>query len=160
MKNLKIAFALLVSVSLLFSACKKSEDSPADPGVTYKGSFDVSINGVSYSTLKSDIYEVEEGVTFYADDKKGGQFQIAIPNVPAVGATATLSLDAPNGATTVMVASGPIEGIVTLVAGAGTVYHESADKYVLENIVLFGGVGFAEEFPMSGTITVGTEGSK
>ena len=159
MKNLKIAFALLVSVSLLFSACKKDDD-PVNPGLTYKGSFSVNINGVSYSTLKSDITEVTEGVTFFADDKKGGQFQIAIPNVPAVGETVTLSFNSGDDVTTVMVANGPIEGITTLIAGAGTIYRQSDNKYVLENIVLYGGTAFAEEFPMSGNITVGTHGTK
>ncbi len=130
MKNFKIAFVLLVSVSLMFAACKKN-DNPVDPGVTYKGSFNVSINGVSYSTLKSDVYETVEGVTFYADDNKGGKFQIAIPNVPAVGETATLSLNAPEGSTMVMVALGPIEGISSLVAGAGTVKRDSKDNYTL-----------------------------
>ena len=158
MKNLKIAFALLVSVSLLFSACKKDDDNPADPGVTYKGSYSVNINGVSYSTLKSDVVEVEEGVTFFADDKKGGQFQIAIPNVPAVGETVTLTFNAGDDYTTVMLANGPVEGYTTLIAGAGTVKRESEDKYTLANIVLYGGGGFTDEFPMSGTITVGVHG--
>jgi len=158
MKNLKIAFALLVSVSLLFTACKKDDDDPSNPGVTYKGSYSVNINGISYSTLKSDVVEMEEGVTFYADDKKGGQFQIAIPNIPAVGETVTLTLDAPEDATIVMLANGPIEDYTTLIAGAGTVTRESADKYTLSNIVLYGGSGFADEFSMSGTITVGAHG--
>ncbi len=160
MKNLKIAFALLVSVSLLFSACKKDDDDPVNPGVTFKGSYSVNINGVNYSTLKSDVYEMEEGVTFYADDNKGGKFQIAIPNVPAVGETVTLILDAPEDATMVMVALGPIEGYSTLIGGAGTVKRESEDKYTLSNIVLYGGSGFADEFAMSGTITVGNHGNQ
>lgn len=159
MKNLKFLFVLLVSINILSTGCKKDED-PTDPGVTYKGSFNVNINGVSYSTLKSDVIEMEEGVTFFADNNTGGQFQIAIPDIPAVGTTATLALDSPEGSTVVMVASGPIEGYTTLIAGAGTVYRQAADKYILEDIILFGGAGFADEFPMSGTITVGTHGTK
>jgi len=159
MKNLKFVFVLLVSLSILSTGCDKNDD-PADPGVNYKGSFSININGVNYSTLKSDIVDVEEGVTFFADDKKGGQFQIAIPNIPAVGATATLSFEAPEGSTVVMVANGPVDGYTTLIAGAGTVYRETTDKFILENIVLYGGTGFADEFPMSGTITVGTHNTK
>ncbi len=159
MKNLKFLFVLLVSLSLLSIGCNKNND-PVDPIGNFKGSFSVTINGANYSTLKSDIYEMEEGVTFYADDNKGGQFQIAIPNIPAIGETVTLTLDAPEGATMVMVALGPIEGYSTLIGGAGTVKRESADKYTLSNIILYGGVGFADEFPMSGTITVGAYGDK
>ncbi len=159
MKNFKFLFVLLISLSILSTGCDKNDD-PADPGGNYKGSFSVNIDGTNYNTLKSDVVEMEEGVTFFADDKKGGQFQIAIPDIPAVGETATLSLDAPDGATVVMVANGPIDGIVTLIAGAGTVKRESENKYTLSNIVLYGGIGFADEFPMSGTITVGTHGTK
>ena len=157
MKNLKFVFVLLVSLSILSTGREKNND-PADPSGDYKGSFSVDIDGVNYNTLKSDVVEMEEGVTFFADDKKGGQFQIAIPNIPAVGETATLSLDSPEDATVVMVANGPIEGYITLIAGAGTVKRESADNYTLSNIVLYGGIGFVDEFPMSGTITVGTHG--
>ncbi len=159
MKSLKFLFVLLISLSILSTGCKKDDD-PTDPVNNYKGSFNVSINGESYSTLKSDIVEMEEGVTFFADDKKGGQFQIAIPNTPAVGETVTITFNAGEDATTVMVANGPIDGYVTLIAGAGTVYHQSDNKYELENIILFGGTNFADEFPMSGTITVGTNGTK
>jgi len=159
MKNLKFIFVLLVSLSILSTGCDKNDD-PVDPSGNYKGSFSVSINGINYSTLKSDVYEMEEGVTFYADDKKGGKFQIAIPDVPAIGETATLVLDAPEGATMLLVALGPIEGYSSLVGGSGTVKRESENKYTLSNIVLYGGIGFAEEFPMSGTITVGTHGTK
>ncbi len=159
MKNLKFLFVLLVSISILSTGCDKNDD-PADPSGNYKGSFNVNINGINYSTLKSDVVEMEEGVTFFADDKNGGQFQIAIPNIPAVGATATLSIEAPEGSTVVMVANGPIEGYTTLIAGAGTVKRESEDKYTLANIVLYGGSGFVDEFPMSGTINVGTHGTK
>lgn len=159
MKNLRFLFVLLVSLSILVTGCDK-DDNPADPSGNYKGSFSININGTNYNTLKSDVVEMEEGVTFYADDKNGGQFQIAIPNIPAVGATATLALDAPEGSTVVMVANGPIDGYITLIAGAGTVYRQAADKYVLEDVVLLGGTGFADEFPMSGTITVGTHGTK
>ena len=159
MKNLKFLFVLLVSISILSTGCDKNDD-PADPSGNYKGSFNVNINGINYSTLKSDVVEMEEGVTFFADDKNGGQFQIAIPNIPAVGATATLSIEAPEGSTVVMVANGPIEGYTTLIAGAGTVKRESEDKYTLANIVLYGGSGFVDEFPMSGTIDVGTHGTK
>ena len=159
MKTLKFLFVLFVSLSILSTGCDKNDD-PVDPSGNYKGSFSVNINGVNYSTLKSDVVEMEEGVTFFADDKKGGQFQIAIPNIPAIGETATLSLDAPEGATVVMVANGPIEGYVTLVAGAGTVYRQTEDKYILADIILYGGIGFVDEFPMSGTINVGTHGTK
>ncbi len=159
MKNLKFLFVLLVSISILSTGCDKNDD-PADPSGNYKGSFNVNINGTNYSTLKSDVVEMEEGVTFFADDNNGGQFQIAIPNIPAVGETATLSIEAPEGSTVVMVANGPIEGYTTLIAGAGTVYRQSADKYILEDIILYGGIGFVDEFPMSGTITVGTHGTK
>jgi len=159
MKTLKFVFVLLVSLNILSTGCDKNDD-PVDPTGNYKGSFSVDINGINYNTLKSDVVEMEEGVTFFADDNNGGQFQIAIPNIPAVGETATLSIDAPEGATVVMVANGPIDGIVTLIAGAGTVKRESENNYTLSNIVLYGGIGFAEEFPMSGTITVGTHGTK
>ncbi len=159
MKNLKFIFVLLVSLSILSTGCDKNSD-PADPVVNFKGSFSVSINGVNYSTLQSDVIEMEEGVTFFADDNNGGQFQIAIPNIPAVGETATLALDNPEDYTHVMVANGPIEGYVTLFAGAGTVKRESENNYTLSNIVLYGGIGFADEFPMSGTITVGKHGTK
>ncbi|NOY49368.1 MAG: hypothetical protein GXO88_02190 [Chlorobi bacterium] len=160
MKKLITAFAIIISISVMFSACKKSSGDPLDPSPAYKGSFNVNINGISYSTLKSDVYEMDEGVTFYADDKKGGQFQIAIPNIPAVGETATLDLEAPENATMVLVALGPIDGYSTLVAGSGTVKRESADKYTLANITLFGGNGFTDEFPMSGTVTVGAYGNR
>ncbi len=159
MKNLKFLFVLLVSLSILSTGCDKNDD-PADPSGSYKGSFSVDINGINYNTLKSDVVEMEEGVTFFADDNNGGQFQIAIPNIPAVGETATLSIDAPDGATMVMVANGPIEGYTTLIGGSGTVHRQSNDKYVLEDVVLYGGTGFVDEFPMSGTITVGTHGTK
>ncbi len=160
MKNLKFLFALFVSLSILSTGCDKNDD-PADPTGNYKGSFSVDINGINYNTLKSDVVEMEEGVTFLADDNNGGQFQIAIPNIPAVGETATLSLEAPDGSTMVMVANGPIEGYTTtLIAGAGTVYRQANDKYILADIILYGGIGFTEEFPMSGTITVGTHGTK
>jgi len=149
---------LLVSLSILNTGCNKDDD-PTTPSGTYKGDFNININGTNYSTLKSDVVEMEEGVTFYADDKKGGQFQIAIPDIPAVGATATIAFDSPEGATVVMVASGPIEGYTTLIGGAGTVYRQAADKYEID-VTLFGGTGFADEFPMSGTITVGTHGTK
>lgn len=155
MKNLKFLSVLLVSLSILSTGCNKDSD-PADPSGDYKGSFSVNIDGINYNTLQSDVVEMEEGVTFLADDKNGGQFQIAIPNIPAVGETATLGLDVSEDATMVMVASGPIEGYVTLIAGAGTVKRESEDKYTLSNIILYGGSLFAEEFTMSGTITVGT----
>lgn len=150
---------LLVSISILSTGCEK-EDDPADPGTNYKGSYSVSINGVSYSVLKSDVVEMSEGVTFYADDNKGGQFQIAIPNIPAVGETVTLSFNAGEDYTTVMVANGPIEGYITLIAGAGTVYRQSDNKYELNDIVLYAGSINADHFPMSGNITVGTHGTK
>jgi hypothetical protein len=159
MKNLKFLFILLVSLSMLSVGCDKNND-PADPVTNYKGSFSVKINGTNYNTLKSDVAEMDEGVTFFADDKNGGQFQIAIPNVPAVGETITLGLDVPDDATIVMVANGPIEGYVTLIAGTGTVKRETNDKYTLSNIILYGGSFFAEEFPMSGTITVGKHATK
>ncbi len=157
MKNFKFIFVLFVSLSLLITSCAKNND-PANPTGDFKGSFNVNIDGVNYSTLKSDVYEIEEGITFYADNNKGEKFQIAIPNIPTIGETATLILDAPENATMVMVALGPIEGYSTLIAGSGTVKRESADKYILTNIILYGGIGFADEFPMSGTITVGTHG--
>jgi len=154
MKNFKFLLVLLIPAILFSAGCDKNDD-PVNPDGNYKGSFSININGVNYSTLNSDVIEVEEGVTFFADDKNGGQFQIAVPNIPAVGATATLTIDPPEGATVVMVANGPVEGYTTLIAGAGTVYRETTDKYILDNIILYGGIGFADEFPMSGTITVG-----
>ena len=158
MKNLKFLFVLLVSISILSTGCDKDDDDPVDPGTNYKGSYDVNINGVTYNKLKSDVVEMEEGVTFYADDNNGGQFQIVIADVPAVGETVELSMETLEGETVVLVAEGPIEGYTMLIGGAGTVYRQSDNKYELD-ITLYGGSGFIDEFPMSGNITVGTDGT-
>ena len=157
MKNLKFLFVLLVSISILSTGCDKNDD-PADPGTNYKGSYDVNINGVTYNKLKSDVIEVEEGVTFFADNNNGGQFQIVIADVPAVGETVELSLDFIEGETAVLVSDGPIDSYTILIGGAGTVYRQADKKYELD-ITLYGGLGFGTEFPMSGNITVGTVGT-
>jgi len=98
---------------------------------------------------------MNEGVTFFADDGNGGTFQIAITDVPEIGATVTLSLDGGEDETKVLLIDGPIDGYSTLMGGAGTVKREDAKTYVLD-ITLFGGNWFTDEFPMSGTITVGS----
>ncbi len=159
MKNLKFLFVLLVSISILSTGCDKNDD-PADPGTNYKGSYDVNINGVTYNKLKSDVVEMEEGVTFLADNNIGGQFQIVIADVPAVGETVELSLETLEGETIVLVGLEPIEGYETLIGGAGTVFRQSEFVYVLD-ITLYGnsGLGFVDEFPMTGNITVGTVGT-
>jgi len=156
MKKVKLLLMLFISLSMINTSCKKSEDpaEPATPTETYKGSYSLNLNGTTYNELKSDVWEAEEGVTFYADNKKGAYFQVAIPNIPKVGETVTLTLDAPEDATMVMVALNAIEGYSTLIAGAGTVTRESADHYILD-VTLYGGTGFTDHFPMSGTITVG-----
>ena len=161
MKNLKFILLLLVSLSIITTSCKKSDDptEPDNPVTGFKGSFNINLNGITYNKLKSDVVEMEEGVTFLVDNNKGGHFQIAIPNIPAVGATATLSLDVPDDKTMVMVALEAIEGYATLIGGAGTVTRESADKYTLD-VTLYGGSTFGDHFPMSGTITVGKHGVK
>lgn len=162
MKTLKLLLVLFVSISLLSTGCDKNDDDPSDPGANFKGNFSVNIDGANYNTLQSDIieFDLDSAITFLASDNNGGQFQIAISNMPAVGSTSTLSIYASDEETIVLVANGPIDGIISLVAGAGTVYCESADKYVLENIVLYGGTEFAEEFPMNGTINVGVHNTK
>jgi hypothetical protein len=161
MKNLKFILLLLVSLSIITISCNKSDDptEPDNPITGYQGGFNINLNGTTYNKLKSDVVEMEEGVTFLVDNNKGGQFQIAIPNIPAVGATATIILDAPEDATMVLVAQNPIEGYATLIGGAGTVTRESADKYTLD-VTLYGGATFGDHFPMSGTITVGKHGAK
>ncbi|HID20022.1 MAG TPA: mechanosensitive ion channel family protein, partial [Methanophagales archaeon] len=62
-------------------------------------------SGISIAIFRpfrvGDVVEMEEGVTFLVDNNKGGHFQIAIPNIPAVGASATLSLEAPEDETMV-----------------------------------------------------------
>ena len=157
MKNLKFLFLLLVSISILSTGCDKDDD-PADPGTNYKGSYNVNINGVTYNKLKSDVVEMEEGVTFFADNNNGGQFQIVIADVPAVGETVELNMDFIEGETVVLVSDGPIDGYTMLIGAAGTVYRQSDNKYELD-ITVYGGTAFIDDFPMSGTITVGTHGT-
>lgn len=156
MKTLKLLLVLFVSISLLFSGCNKNDD-PSDPGTNFKGSFSVNIEGVNYNNLESDVMESDQdnAITFLVSDNNGGQFQIGISNMPEVGETSTLSIYATDEETIVLVANGPIDGIISLVAGEGTVYCESTDKYILEDIILYGGTLFAEKFTMSGTIKVG-----
>ncbi len=154
MKKFKLIFTLVVSIILLSTSCNKSNDN-GNPDGNLKGSFNVNINGIGYDKLVTNVEEMNEGVTFFAEDGNGGTFQIAITDVPEVGTTVTLSLDAGDGETNVILIDGPIDGYTRLMGGAGTVKREDANTYNL-NITLFGGDWFSDEFPMSGTIIVGS----
>jgi len=159
MTKAKLFFLLLISISIIGTSCKKDSDDPTtpDPSGNFKGSFDINLNGTTYNKLKSDIVEMSEGVTFLVDNKKGGQFQFVIPNIPAVGETVTLDLNAPEDATMIMLALTPIEGYATLIAGAGTITRQSADKYVFD-ATLYAPVANGDQFPLTGSVTVGKHG--
>jgi len=157
MKNLKLFLMMFMAVSLLSSSCKKDDDDNNDPvnPTTYSGSASLTIDGILYNVLQSNVEQETEGVVFLLKNSAADDiFTVAITEVPAIGETVTLGLNAPDGSTYLLVANGPIEGIISLIAGSGTVHRVSEKVYEIDAI-LYGGDTFTDEYTITGTITVG-----
>ncbi len=155
MKNLKVLVMLFLAVSILGTACKKDDDDNDNPlSGSYKGSASLTIDGTTYSTLDSDVAEIEEGVVFLLQDADGVPFTISLVNLPAVGVTATLELNGDEDLPFILCANGPIPGVLALVSGSGTLKRTSEKDYEIDAI-LYGGMNFMDEYPIVGTVTVG-----
>ena len=159
MKNFKLMMVLLLALGVTVVSCSKDDDDDNNnnPSSSFKGSASLTVDGTQYDVLASDVVEMDEGVTFFLEDGEGDIFQAAIANVPAIGETVQLSLDGEDDATSFMLADGPIPNIMALIAGSGTVKRTSENNYEVD-ATLFGGVQFAEEYTVSGTIEVGVNG--
>jgi len=157
MKNFKLLMVLILALGFAATSCSKDDDTN-NSVTTFKGSASITVDGKLYDKLASDVVEMNEGVTFFLEDNTdGGQFQLVITDVPEIGETVELSLASPEGASTLMLANGPIPNVITLIAGAGTVKRTSESDYEID-ATLFGGNFFTDEYSISGTVEVGKYG--
>jgi len=161
MKNLKVLVMLFLAAAMLSTGCKKDDDDPTDPtpGTNFKGSASLTIDGTTYSTLNSDVAEIDEGVVFLLEDADGVAFTISLVNVPAVGVTATLELSGDEDLPVILCANGPIPNVIALISGAGTLKRTSDKNYEIDAI-LYDGMNFTDEYPIVGTVTVGVVETK
>lgn len=171
MKNLKFLFALLVSISILSTSCKKDDEAdvtPDTPAITFKGAASITIEGTTYNDLVMDVVEAtdsEEGTKDVGCYLKGGHsqgnpevagnnFVIAIVNIPAIGETATFTPIPDDTDTQIIILGSPVEGYTRYMAISGTVTRVNADKYTID-ASLTDIPGFAGAFSITGTMEVG-----
>ncbi len=160
MKNLKVLVMLFLAATMLSTACKKDDDDDDNgPSGSFKGSASLTIDGTTYSTLNSDVAEIDEGVIFLLEDANGVSFTISLANVPAVGVTAILELNGDEDLPIILCANGPIPNVIALISGSGTLKRTSDKNYEID-AVLYGGMNFTDEYPIVGTVTVGVIDTK
>ena len=158
MKNFKLFMVLVLALGFATTSCNKDDDNDNNNLTsTFKGSASITVDGTLYNKLTSDVVEMDEGVTFFLEDNNGDEFQVAIANVPEVGETSTLSLESSDNATDLLVANGPIAGIIALIGGSGTVKRTSEADYEIDAI-LYGGDFFTGMYTITGTVHVGQFG--
>jgi hypothetical protein len=161
MKNLKFLVMLFLAISVLSAACKKDDDDNGDPSSgNYKGSASLTIDGTVHNVLQSDVAEITEGVVFLIQNSiDETTFQVAIANVPAIGETFTFTMNPPDDSPTLMLADGPVPNVIALMALSGTLERISEKVYEID-AVLMDVTNFTDEYPISGTVTVGVIDTK
>jgi len=157
MKNLKMVLMLLISISIVATSCKKDDKDdviPVVPGVTYLGSFNLDINNVTFSTLLSNVEEMDEGVTFFTETSSGTEIQIALPDVPAIGVTHTITIDQGEDDPTFVILGDIGVGDEVLVATSGTIKRTSSVDYEVD-VLVYGVLNPTTPYPVVGVIEVG-----
>ena len=157
MRNLKMVLLLLISISFVATSCKKDDKddvTPVVPGITFLGSFNLNINSVGFSTLLSNVEEMNEGVTFYTETSTGVDIQIAIPNVPEIGVTHTITTDQGEDAPTFIIVGDIGVGDELLIATSGTITRTSSVDYEVD-VMVIGIMNPTTTYPVVGDVEVG-----
>lgn len=89
MKKLTLILGLMISVGLLFSSCKKSTDEEEilDPAPNGTGSYSMTFDGNTFSTLQDELNMVYGVIAFAGLDHNNNEFVITLSNVPSIGST-------------------------------------------------------------------------
>lgn len=140
MKNFKLFFLVLLSLGILSTSCKKTEEQQTEDLVNtildVKGSIDLKVGSVTYNKLFSSVVyaESDKMVSFWAyDTNSEDSFILTFGEVPAVGATGTIDLESDNGMTLMIV--GSFQEDSGYIAQSGTISRVSTDKYDI-NVVM------------------------
>ncbi len=100
MKKLTLIFGMIISVAVLFSSCKKAvDDVVTDPAANGTGSYSMTIDGNTFSTLTDEVNMVLNVVAFTGKDQNGVEFVLTLSNVPAIGITETICYEEECGET-------------------------------------------------------------
>ena len=91
MKKLTFIFAMIISTALLFSSCKKAvDDVITDPAANGTGSYSMTIDGNTFTTLTDEVNMVINIVALAGKDHNGVEFVLTLTNVPAIGQTVNI----------------------------------------------------------------------
>jgi len=159
MKNFKLFFLMLLTLGIVSTSCKKTEEEKTEDLVNtildVKGSIDLNVNGVTYNKLFSSVVYAENDkmVSFWAYDLDSeDSFVVTFGEVPSVGATGTVDFESDNGMTLMIIGSFLDDG--GYFAQSGTISRVSTDKYEI-NVMMANMQQTSTPFALTGSVTVG-----
>jgi len=95
MKKMTLIFGMIISVALLFTSCTKAvvDDIVTDPAPNGTGSYSMTIDGNTFTTLQDELNMALGIVAFAGTDYNGVDFVITMANIPSIGNTETFCIE-------------------------------------------------------------------
>lgn len=159
MRNFRLLFVLLIGLGLMTSSCKKTEEQQTEDLINnildVKGSIDLNVAGTTYNKLFSSVVysESDKMVSFWAYElDTEDSFIVTFGEVPAVGGTATVDLEAEESL--VVIIMGSFMDGDGYYAQSGTIHRVSTDEYTLD-ILINNSTQTEQPISLTGTVKVG-----
>jgi len=153
MKKLTFIIAMVISTAVLFSSCKKAvDDVVTDPAANGTGSYAMTIDGKTFTTLTDEVNMVLKIVALAGKDHNGVEFVLTLSNVPAIGQTANFCHEDDCGETPVGILYMGDNGTM-YTSYEGTV-KRSSEKKIEASGKLLGSDGAFHEFSLTINLNV------
>ena len=154
MKKLTFIFAMIISTALLFSSCKKAvDDVVTEPAANGTGSYSMTIDGNTFTTLTDELNMVINIVALAGKDHNGVEFVLTLTNVPAIGQTVNICHEDDCGETPFGLLFMADEGATSYTSYEGTV-KRTAEKKIEASGKLLGLDGTFHEFSLTINLNV------
>jgi len=151
MKKITLILTMVISVAILFTSCKKAvEEVVTDPATNGTGSYSMTIDGATFTTLDDEVNMVVSIIALAGKDQNNVGFVMTLTNVPAIGHTVNICTEDDCGDTPFGLLFMSDSGL-SYVGSTGTVSRPS-EKKVEASGTLIGSDG--EEHTFSLTINL------
>jgi len=138
MKKINLILVILVSVAVLFSSCKKTEEN-LEPAADGTGSYSMTIDGNTFSNLKDELNMVLGVIAFGGVHENGVEFSVMITAVPSVGETISIcNTDCPDEYHFSLIYIGDVNNAVNMMVAYDGTVKRTANKKVEINGNLIG----------------------
>lgn len=130
MKKANLLLSMILIFTISFTGCKKTTEEAIFPGTDIgdgTGSYSLTIDGTTYTTLESEITMVYDVIVLAGKDNNNLGFSFTVTNIPAVGSSIPICFEdcGENDASILMMS----DGTLNYVAQSGTI-SRTADKKV------------------------------